>query len=294
MISLALAAITFSLIAASDAGWTSPRVLTTLVAGLVLFVAFCITEARSPHALVPLAVFKSRQFSAANAVTFVVYGALGGALFLLPVVLQEVCGYSPLEAGVALLPVTVIMLTLSARSAALAARIGPRLQMSVGPLTIAVGMTLFTRVNSSGDYLTQVLPALLVFGFGLAINVAPLTATALAAAPAELAGTASAVNNDVARVASLIAVAVLPGLAGISGDAYVHPAILLHGFHTAMLISAAVAGAGGVLAAATIRNPARVKGEPSAPVKDDALLNSPTCALDAPPLRTTSRNQLAA
>ena len=293
MISLALAAITFSLIAASDAGWTSPRVLTTLLAGVVLFVAFCITEARSPHALVPLAVFKSRQFSAANAVTFVVYGALGGALFLLPVVLQEVCGYSPLEAGVALLPVTVIMLLLSARSAALAARIGPRLQMSVGPLTIAVGMTLFTRVNSSGDYLTQVLPALLVFGFGLAINVAPLTATALAAAPAELAGTASAVNNDVARVASLIAVAVLPGLAGISGDAYLHPATLLHGFHTAMLISAAVAGAGGVLAAATIRNPARVKGQPAAAAKDETALNSPTCALDAPPLRTTS-NRLPA
>jgi EmrB/QacA subfamily drug resistance transporter len=289
MISLALAAITFSLIAAADSGWASPRVLTTLVVGVVLFVAFCITEARSPHALVPLAVFKSRQFSAANAVTFVVYGALGGALFLLPVVLQEVCGYSPLEAGVALLPVTVIMLTLSARSAALAARIGPRLQMSVGPLTIAVGMTLFTRVNSTGDYLTQVLPALLVFGLGLAINVAPLTATALSAAPAELSGTASAVNNDVARVASLIAVAVLPGLAGISGDAYLHPATLLHGFHTAMLIAAAVAAAGGVLAAATIRNPARVKGQPALPVKDEAVLHSPACALDAPPLRTASR-----
>jgi EmrB/QacA subfamily drug resistance transporter len=290
MISLALGSITFGLIAAADSGWTSPRVLAALLAGVALFVAFCITETRSPHALVPLTVFKSRQFSAANAVTFVVYGALGGALFLLPVVLQEVCGYSPLQAGVSLLPITVIMLTLSARSAALAARIGPRLQMTVGPLMIGVGMTLFTRVNSTGDYLTQVLPALLVFGLGLAINVAPLTATALSAAPAELSGTASAVNNDVARVASLIAVAVLPGLAGISGDAYMHPATLLHGFHTAMLISAAVAAAGGVLAAATIRNPARVKGQPAPPVKDEAVLNSPTCALDAPPLRTTTRN----
>jgi EmrB/QacA subfamily drug resistance transporter len=290
MISLALAAITFSLIAASDSGWASPRVLTTLLVGVVLFAAFCITEARSPRALVPLSVFKSRQFSAANAVTFVVYGALGGALFLVPVVLQEVCGYSPLEAGVALLPITVLMLTLSARSAALAARIGPRLQMTVGPLMIAVGMTLFTRVNSTGDYLTQVLPALLVFGLGLAINVAPLTATALSAAPAELSGVASAVNNDVARVASLIAVAVLPGLAGISGDSYVHPASLLHGFHTAMLIAAGVAAAGGLLAAATIRNPARARERPALPAKDEAVLNVSACALDAPPLRTSARN----
>ena len=128
--------------------------------------------------------------------------------------------------GLALLPLTAIMLALSARSAALAARIGPRLQMTVGPLLIAAGMLLFTRVNGSGDYLTQVLPAVLVLGLGLATNVAPLTATALSAAPAEHSGIASAVNNDVARTASLIAVAVLPALAGITGDAYLHPAAL--------------------------------------------------------------------
>jgi len=288
MISLALAGITYALIAVSDAGWTSPRVLTSLIAGVALFVAFCVVETRNPNPLLPLTVFRSRQFSAANAVTFVVYGALGGALFLVPVVLQEVCGYSPLEAGVALLPVTLIMLTLSARSAALAARIGPRLQMTVGPLVIAVGMALFTRVGSSGDYLTQVLPAVLVFGFGLAINVAPLTATALSAAPAEHSGIASAVNNDVARVASLIAVAVLPGLAGITGEAYLHPLALLHGFHTAVLISAAVAAAGGVLAAATITNPARRRvADRQAPApQDDDVLNCLNCGLDAPPLRS--------
>ena len=185
---------------------------------MALFAAFCVIETRSGHPMLPLAVFRSRQFSAANAVTFVVYGALGGALFLVPVVLQEVSGYSPLEAGIALLPLTVIMLLLSARSAALAARIGPRLQMTVGPLLIAAGMLLFTRVEGDGDYVTQVLPAVLVLGFGLATNVAPLTATALSAAPAEHAGIASAVNNDVARSASLIAVAVLPALAGLTGD----------------------------------------------------------------------------
>ena len=212
-------------------------------------------------------IFRSRQFSGANAVTFVVYGALGGALFLIPVVLQEVCGYSALEAGVALLPITVIMLTLSARSAALAARIGPRLQMTTGPLVIAAGLLLLTRVHGNGDYLTQVLPAVLVFGFGLAINVAPLTSTALSAAPAEHSGIASAVNNDVARAASLIAVAVLPPLAGITGDIYQHPAALTSGFHKAVVIAAVVAALGGVLAAATIRNPARApRGqEPSEP-----------------------------
>jgi EmrB/QacA subfamily drug resistance transporter len=285
-ISLALAGVTYGLIAVSDSGWTSPRVLTSLLGGVALFAAFLVTEARNPDAMLPLAVFRSRQFSAANAVTFVVYGALGGALFLVPVVLQEVCGYSPVEAGVAMLPITVIMLLLSARSAALAARIGPRLQMTVGPVVIAAGMALFARVHGSGDYLTQVLPAVLVFGFGLAINVAPLTATALSAAPAEHSGVASAVNNDVARVASLIAVAVLPVLAGITGDSYLHPDALTKGFHTAVLIAAAVSLAGGVLAFATIRNPARLPEQSAAAARDDDVLNCLHCGLEAPPLRS--------
>ena len=285
-ISLALAGLTYGLIAAANDGWTSPVVLGCLLAGAVLFAAFCAVEARSDHPMLPLGLFRVRQFSSANAVTFVVYGALGGALFLVPVVLQDVSGYSPLEAGVALLPLTAIMLLLSAPSAALSARIGPRLQMSAGPLVIAVGLVLFTRVQGDGDYLTQVLPAVLVLGFGLAINVAPLTATALSAAPAEHAGIASAVNNDVARSASLIAVAVLPALAGLTGDAYLHPAVLSHGFHVAMLISAVAAAAGGILAAATIRNPAR-QDQPAAgpPPKDAGALQYRSCPLDAPPLR---------
>ena len=122
------------------------------------------------------------------------------------------------------------MLVLSSRSGALAARIGPRLQMTVGPLVIAASLALFTRIADSGNYLTAVLPGAVVFGFGVAIMVAPLTATALSAAPAEHAGVASAVNNDVARAGSLIAVAVLPALAGITGDSYLHPAALAHGF----------------------------------------------------------------
>jgi EmrB/QacA subfamily drug resistance transporter len=285
-ICLALAGITYGLIEAPASGWTSPPVLASLLVGAALFAVFARIEDRHANAMLPLAVFRSRQFSAANAVTFVVYGALGGALFLVPVVLQEVCGYSALEAGVALLPITFLMLLLSARSAALAAKIGPRLQMTVGPLVIAAGLALFTRVHGNGDYPTQVLPAVLVFGLGLAINVAPLTATALAAAPAEHSGIASAVNNDVARAASLIAVAVLPVAAGITGDSYLHPAELTHGFHIAMLVAAAVAAAGGVLAVATIRNPFRH----AAPPADKDSLQCLHCGLDAPPLRTPARS----
>jgi MFS family permease len=169
------------------------------------------------------------------------------------------------------------MLLLSARSGALAARIGPRLQMSVGPLVIAAGVALFVRISTEGDYLTEVLPAVTVFGLGLAINVAPLTSTAMDAAPAEHAGLASAVNNDVARVAGLIAVAVLPAAAGITGSTYLHPVALQAGFRTAVLIAAAACVLGGVLAALTIRNPGRTA--PAPPV------GGLHCALEGPPLR---------
>ena len=217
--------------------------------------------------------------------------ALAGALFLLPVLLEQVAGYTPLEAGAALLPVTVIMLALSARSGALASPIGPRLQMTFGPFLIAAGLALFGRIGPSGNYVTEVLPAVLVFGFGLAANVAPLTTTVLASVPAKHAGIASAVNNDVARAASLIAVAVLPAAAGLSGSSYLHPAQFSAGFHTASYISAGLCVFGGVLAAVTIRNPAR----PAQPQPVDASAVSPvpaappasirglTCGLDAPP-----------
>jgi EmrB/QacA subfamily drug resistance transporter len=276
-ISAALAGITYGLISASSYGWASISVLLPLFVGLGLLGLFIFVEDKEPQPMLPLGVFRSRQFSAANAVTFVVYAALGGLLFLVPVVLQVAHGYSPLEAGASLLPVTFIMLLLSSRSGALSARIGPRLQMTVGPLVIAASFLLFTRLDTSGNYLTVVLPAVVVFGLGVAINVAPLTATAMSSAPAEHAGVASAVNNDVARAASLIAVAVLPALAGITGSSYLHPAALAHGFKNAALIAAVFCAAGGVLAALTIRNPART----AAPARP-----SPSyCALEATPLQ---------
>jgi len=284
-ISGALAGITYGLIAASSYGWGSVPVLVPLGAGAVLLGLFILVEAKEPQPMLPLGIFRSRQFTAANAVTFVVYAALGGLLFLVPVVLQVVHGYSPVQAGVSLLPVTFIMLALSSRSGALAARIGPRLQMTVGPLVLAVSLALFTRIGGSGDYLTAVLPGVLVFGFGVAIMVAPLTATALSSAPADHAGIASAVNNDVARAAGLIAVAVLPALAGITGDSYLHPAVLAADFSKAAWIAAAFCAAGGILAALTIRNPSRATCEATTP-------QGFSCSLEAPPLRNPELRNL--
>ena len=168
--------------------------------------------------------------------TFVVYGALGGALFLVPVELQLVAHYSALGSGLALLPITALMLVLSPRSGRLAARIGPRLQMSVGPVVVGVGLIMLTSATRSGSYITLVFPAMVVFGIGLTITVAPLTSTAMASAPAENAGVASAVNNAVARAAGLILVAVLPLLAGLTGAAALQPHHFASGFRVAMVI----------------------------------------------------------
>jgi EmrB/QacA subfamily drug resistance transporter len=269
-------------------GSSSPLVLGALAVGLASLALFVLVEARVPRPLLPLALFRSRQFTAANLVTLVVYGALGGGLFLLPIELQQVAHYSPLAAGTALLPITFIMLFLSARSGALASRIGPRLQMSVGPLIVAAGMLLLARIDASGSYLLEVLPAMLVFGLGLAFTVAPLTSTVLDAAPTAEAGVASAVNNDVARAASLLAVAVLPSAAGITGASYLHPDQLSEGFRHAVFIAAALCACGGLLAALTIRNPPRpavTPSKPGAPVDR----HSSHCALDAPPLRPRVR-----
>jgi MFS family permease len=228
--------------------------------------------------MLPLVMFRIRQFSAANAVTFVVYGALGGALFLLPVELQLVSGYSPLDSGLALLPVTLIMLVFSAYSGQLASRIGPRLQMSVGPIVVGAGLLLLTRATDGASYANYVLPAVVVFGIGLAITVAPLTSTAMGAAPPEHAGAASAINNVVARAAGLIAVAVLPFAAGIAGTSALSPRQFAPGFRTAVVIAGIVSAAGGLLAVALIRNPPAPKPSPPSGARRWQ------CALDGSPL----------
>lgn len=243
--SLGLAGLTYGLI---------EKFAPLAVAGGVVLIGFVVVESRLSRPMLPPGIFATRQFSGANLVTFAMYGALAGALFLLPVELEQAAGFSALEAGTALLPVTVVMLLLSARSGALAARIGPRLQMTAGPLVVAVGLVVLRRAGVGATYLADVLPGVLVFSFGLVLVVAPLTATVLAAAPAEHAGVASAVNNDVARVAGLLAVAVLPAAAGIGGADYLHPGALAAGFRTALLIAAVLCAAAAALAVVTIRN----------------------------------------
>jgi MFS family permease len=222
---------------------------------VIALVAFVLHERRAAAPMLPLALFRNRTFSATNLVTFVLYGALGGVLFLLPVHLQTVSGYSPVTAGSALLPITILMLVLSARSGRLAARIGPRPQMTIGPLLAAGGLLLMTRIDTSGNYVTQVLPAVLVLGLGLSCTVAPLTTTVLAAAPARQAGIASAVNNDVARTAGLFAVAILPFLAGLGQASFVEPAAFLQGFRHAVTIAAGLCVAGAAVAFFALREP---------------------------------------
>jgi EmrB/QacA subfamily drug resistance transporter len=275
---LALAGTTYALIEGPARGWTNSVVLTMLAVGVLSGVAFVLYEKRTPMPMLRPELFRIRQFTVTNAVTFVIYAALGGVLFLLPVQLQVVDHYTALEAGLALLPLTVIMLLLSARSGRLASRIGPRLQMSVGPIVVGLGLALLARTSTDGNYATGVLPAMVVFGLGLATTVAPLTATALNSVPVDHAGLASAVNNDVARTGGLIAVAILPALAGISGDAYLHPQQLSSGFKMAVYIAAAWCVVGGLLAAAGIRNPRR-EAAPT-PARPECM----HCALDATPL----------
>jgi EmrB/QacA subfamily drug resistance transporter len=249
---LGLAGVTFALIDAE--GGFSPSGWVALVFGPLALLGFVVVERRARAPMLPLGIFASRQFSAANAVTFVVYGAIGGVFFLLAVELQTGLGYSPIAAGASSLPTTGIMLAFAARGGALAQRIGPRIPLTVGPLLIACAMLLMTRIEPGASYATTVLPAVVVFGAGLVFVVAPVTATVLAAAPERHSGAASGINNAVARTASLVAVAVLPLAAGLSSDSYADPRALTGAFHTAMTISAVVAGCGALIAWLTIRN----------------------------------------
>jgi len=245
------------------------------VLGLAALVGFVLVERSSANPMMPLDLFRSRTFSAANAVTFVVYGAIGTFFFLMVSFLQISLGYSPIAAGASTLPVTVIMLVLSARSGGLAQRIGPRIPLTVGPIIIAVGLLLLTGVEPGDSYLSAVFPGVVVFGAGLVLVASPITATALAGADESHAGIASGVNNAIARVAQLLAVAVVPVLVGITGDGFYVPATMTHGFHLAMIIAAALSVLGGVLAWFTIRSDA-LRPEPE---RQDQY----SCPLAGPP-----------
>ncbi|MFF4119658.1 MFS transporter [Streptomyces sp. NPDC001714] len=246
---LALGLVTFALI---EAGTTS----LLAVAGVAAGVAFVYVEKRRQDPMLPLDIFGSRQFTALNIVTLCVYGAFGGYFFLTALQLQVVAGYSALAAGTALLPTTALMLLFSARSGALADRIGPRIPLTVGPLLCATAMLLMLRVGEHANYLTDVLPAVLVQGVGMVTLVAPLTASVLASVGTARAGIASGINNAAARAASLIAVAALPLLAGMGPEAYRSPSAFDAAFDRAMPICAGVLVVGAAVAFALVRRPA--------------------------------------
>lgn len=284
----ALGALTWSLTALGEQG-PGGVPLAVLAAGVAALAAFVVVERRSPHPLVPPLLFADRTFTAANAATLAVYGALGVVFLLLVLELQVVAGFSPLLAGTALLPVTAVMLVFSARSGALAQRIGPRWPMTLGALLGAAALLLLRRIGPGSSWVVDVLPAALVFGAGLTLTVAPLTATVLAAAPDRYAGSASGVNNAVARAAGLLAVAVVPGLAGITGADYTDPAAFDAGFDTAMLISAGLLVLAAAVTFVLVRAPRAAADGPGddagAPARGDRVPveRHHHCGIGAPP-----------
>jgi EmrB/QacA subfamily drug resistance transporter len=272
---VALAGTTYALIAAGEAG-LSTAVVVAGVVGLVGIALFVIAERVSSHPMVPVEIFASRQFTGANLVTFVVYGALGGVFFLLVVHLQVVAGFIPLAAGAALLPVTACLLLLSVRAGALAQRYGARPLMALGTMVCAAGVLMMVRIGPDASYLLDVLPAVAVFGLGLSGVVAPVTATVLSAASSRFAGVASGINNAVARAAALLAVAVLPLLGGLTGEVYRDPVAFAAGFRVAMFLCAGLLVLGAVLTVLLIRD--REVVHPA--------VRPPSCAVDCPPAET--------
>jgi EmrB/QacA subfamily drug resistance transporter len=245
-----LGGVTYALIQPSGGGWIAAAV------GLVAFACFVRVERRSRAPMLPLGLFASRQFSAANLASFFLYGALAGFIFFLPIQLQLTVGYAPLATGLALLPLTVLTLALSARAGALTARIGPHVPLAAGSLCCAVALLLATRIGAQSSYPAEVLPVVVLTGIGIPLITPPITTTVLSAVPDARAGIASAVNNGVARAAGLIVVAALPLLAGLPQDAADNPAALDRGFDAAMLICAGMFLLGGLVAWLGVPRPA--------------------------------------
>ncbi|KGN31640.1 major facilitator transporter [Knoellia sinensis KCTC 19936] len=241
---IALGGLTYALTA--SASMSRSLFVALLAVSMVAMVGFVVAERRARTPLVQLSLFGDRVFSAANAMTFVVYGALGVVFFILVLHLQVSAGWSALAAGLTGLPTTIALMLLSSRAAQLSDRIGPRIPMALGPVICAVGVLLVMPAGRGATWWT-VLPGLVVFSLGLALLVSPLTATVLAAAPDRFAGVASGVNNAVARAGSLLAVAALPALVGLSGDDYQDPSAMTSGFRASMVICAVLLTIGGVV-----------------------------------------------
>ena len=256
---LGLGGFVFALIEEPHRGWGSPAILITLIGGAVSFAAFLIYERRTPEPMLKLELFTHRNFAVGNLETLCMYAGLSILFFFLTIYLQQVAGYSALQSGLTTLPVTLVMFALSRRFGALADRLGPRLFMGAGPLVAAVGILLLVRVGQDVSYVTDLLPALLIFALGLTLTVSPLTATVLADADESDAGIASAINNAIARVAGLIGVSVIGVVVAgtLVGGTFAANSASVRAFHQAILACAALVAAGGIIGAIGIVNPRR-------------------------------------
>jgi EmrB/QacA subfamily drug resistance transporter len=284
LLACGLGALTFGLIAWSGRPLITVAVGGSLLAGLLLLVAFGVWEHAALEPLLPLAVFTSRLFVATNVITFLLYGPLGALFFVLVVALQVGAGFSPLAAGLSLLPVTVLMLLFSSRAGALMSRIGPRIPMTVGPLVAAIGAALLSRIDATASYLVDVLVPTTIFGAGVTLLVTPLTGTVLSALPDDQAGVASGVNNAVARTAGLLADAAIPLVGGLGGDGLTDPSRVRDGFAMIAWICAGLLTVGGLLSALTVRTPAPGAG---APTRAPQVART-HCAVSSPPVSTTA------
>lgn len=252
-VTLGLAGLVYALIEGPTKGFTDPVVVIAGIVGVAFLVVFVLIERRSPAPMMPLSIFRNRRFTGANLTTVTVYAALGGGFFFIGLQLQTVMGYSALEAGIAFLPVTLFLAGLSSSMGRLAQRIGPRLPMTVGPLIAAAGFVWLSQIGPGTSYVSGVLPGVIIFGFGLAITVSPLVGAVLMSVDDHLAGTASGINNAISRVAQLLAIALLPFAAGLSG-VEVGTAAFAAGFTRAMLITAGLLAIGGATAFVTVRD----------------------------------------
>jgi EmrB/QacA subfamily drug resistance transporter len=236
----------FGLIEQPHYGWNSPVILVPLIVGLLSLLSFILYERRITNPMLPLSLFSGHNFLVGNIATMAIYGGLSIATFLIVIFLQQVSGYSAFSAGLSLLPVTIIMFLLSPRFGALSGKYGPRFFMGIGPLVASAGFLLMLRVSIHVDYLTQLLPGVLVFALGLSMTVAPLTAAILGDVEPRRAGIASAVNNAISRIAGLITIAIIGVVVGTRLE--------IAGFHRSIIFTALLLAAGGVISLLGIRN----------------------------------------
>jgi EmrB/QacA subfamily drug resistance transporter len=249
-----LAAAVYGLIEQSHYGWGGWMIWGSLAAGALLLATFVVYESRVKHPMLPLSLFSVRNFSFGNMATTTIYAGLSVATFLLAVFVQQVGGYTAIEAGLALMPVTLIMFFLAPRFGALSGKFGPRWFMTFGPLLGAVGFLLMLTVDKNVSYWPQLMPGILLFGIGLSATVPPLTSAVLGSIDSKQAGIGSAVNNAIARVAGLVAVALIGIVTGAHLD--------VDGFHRGVILTAALLAAGGIVSAIGITNTPKPAANP--------------------------------